>query len=192
MGWTYSEKPYDVKQYFVDKFSWERDNLRYSCLEARIVHFGELYGAVERLDKATGERKVFAVVVLLHFEPQARDGFTFGYKDMSEDMGPYSYDCPQSILEKLTLTTNQYANEWRAKCWNRIATKKGLSDGTVIQFEEPITFSTGNKLDTFKIRKLGRKTRYYPVYPDGSIMAMHHCIGSSLKWRKYRILQEDN
>lgn len=44
-----------------------------------------------------------------------KDGNSFGIKHMSEDMGPYYFDCPESILKLSTLNT-AYAIEWRQKC----------------------------------------------------------------------------
>ena len=50
----------------------------------------------------------------------------FGYKDMTESMGPCYYDCPLSILALLTPTDERWAIEWRSKCLER-AGEKGRS-----------------------------------------------------------------
>jgi hypothetical protein len=39
----------------------------------------------------------------------------WGYKDMSEDMGPCYYDCPLELLEAATEPVNEYARAWREK-----------------------------------------------------------------------------
>ena len=51
-------------------------------------------------------------------------GYGYGHKGMSEDMGPYYYDCPLSLLDRCTETTSQYANEWRKKVREYHASKK--------------------------------------------------------------------
>ena len=45
-----------------------------------------------------------------------KGGYNFGYKDMSEDMGPCEATCPKSILKLLTPTDSEYANAWRERC----------------------------------------------------------------------------
>src|SRR3546814_18208075 len=72
------------------------------------------YAACERIE-ASGARAVFAVVCLTRQTTGARDGCTFGYKDMTETMGPCESDCPAAILDELTETDNAYASEWRAR-----------------------------------------------------------------------------
>ncbi|WP_196769057.1 DUF6927 domain-containing protein [Neomoorella thermoacetica] len=118
--------------------------------------FTEAYLAVETGD-ASGPKEVFAVVCLLSYRP--KDYFNFGYKDMSEDMGPYYYNCPERILKLLTPTENKLALEWREKCWERIRAKKArpkLREGMIIQFVEPLQFSNGVKENIFKLEDLRR------------------------------------
>lgn len=67
------------------------------------------YGAIE-ISTPT-DRDVVAVVFKTY-----TDGGDFGYKDMDETMIPCYYDCPKSILDLLTPTDNEYANEWRRLC----------------------------------------------------------------------------
>lgn len=40
----------------------------------------------------------------------------FSYKPITEDMGPHYYNCPNTVLRRLTPTTNNWALEWREKC----------------------------------------------------------------------------
>jgi hypothetical protein len=39
----------------------------------------------------------------------------WGYKGMSEDMGPYYYDCPLSLIDAASEPINESAREWRLK-----------------------------------------------------------------------------
>jgi hypothetical protein len=43
-------------------------------------------------------------------------GYIFGYKDKEEGMEPHDCDCPEPILDLLTLTSRQYALQWRTRC----------------------------------------------------------------------------
>jgi hypothetical protein len=59
-------------------------------------------------------------------------------------MGPFQYDCPERILKLLTPTSNEYAQNWRNKCWENIKRKKArpkLTKGLRIRFAEPIKFN---------------------------------------------------
>src|SRR3546814_16727894 len=80
---------------------------------------------------------VFAVVCLVRWNPRSRDGHQFGYKDMSENMGPCEADCPAAILELLSPTDHEYALDWRARCRaNLVLRARKLSDGDRIRLPE--------------------------------------------------------
>jgi hypothetical protein len=117
MGWLYMkslrghESP---AHYLDDQFTYQCESLHSRVLKSALVT-DVYYAAVEHLDDG-GAREVFAVVCLIDFNPSAPDGFIFGYKDMTERMGPYAYDCPVAILDLLTPTDRAYALEWRARC----------------------------------------------------------------------------
>ena len=73
-------------------------------------------------DLPENERHTFAAIFLTSTD--MKDYYNFAYKDMSESMGPYKYDCPKGILDLLPPTENEYALEWRKKCYERIEAKK--------------------------------------------------------------------
>lgn len=111
------------------------------------------YRAVRNLE--TGE--TWALIILLRKE----DGAVC-YKDMDETMGPAESECPNRILDLLTPTEHEYAQEWRARCRRhnaRIAAARSLKDGVKIRFAEPVRFSCGSA-DTFTVRKVGGKVRF--------------------------------
>ena len=74
------------------------------------------------VDRHESEQFVFAVVFLTSTD--SKDYFNFSYKDMSEDMCPFQCDCPKSILDLLSPTDNENANEWRKICYENYANKK--------------------------------------------------------------------
>ena len=53
---------------------------------------------------------------IFHTSVNSRDYYDFGYKDMDETMGPYQYNCPDSILDLLTPTDSEWARQWRDRC----------------------------------------------------------------------------
>jgi hypothetical protein len=124
MGWTYTHKPsYISSKEYIEKncLTWTSDTHDYRVLDGGVKNFRTYYGAVEKVNKATGAREVFAVIFMLNF---CKDFHNFGYKDMDESCGPYQADCPERILKLLTPTTSQYAQKWRDACWANINAKK--------------------------------------------------------------------
>ena len=73
----------------------------------------------------SGSDPVFYGLVCL-FKRSKKTG-EFSYKDMSEDVGPFYYDCPVRILDKLDqLAPNPgaLADGWRVRCRAKHAEKK--------------------------------------------------------------------
>lgn len=121
MGTTCTNKPKDMplEQFFIEHgvLRWGDDlPHRYTVL-ASGYKAPCFYAAVERVHKKTGERIVWAAVIKI---THGRGDYGFCYKDMSEDMGPYYYDCPAKVLDLLTPTESEYAKAWRAKCRERL------------------------------------------------------------------------
>ncbi|NHM25946.1 hypothetical protein G7K71_02755 [Desulfofundulus sp. TPOSR] len=156
MGWTFTQKYHgeSIKEFFKKEFDYRRDDGRYGrVIDCAVVNLSTAYIAYEMGD-GTGKREVTAIVCLLRFVPNAPDGCNFGYKDMTENMHPYYYDCPERILKLLTPTDNESALRWREKCWENIRTRKArprLVKGAVIEFTEPITFRSGRQERTFRV-----------------------------------------
>lgn len=101
------------------------------------------YAAVRITKYATNETPessiVYAAVTLTSVNN--KDYYNFGYKPMSEDMGPHRYECPKSILDLLSPTDNEYALDWRENCRRNIEEKKNpdrptnLPIGSIIRFK---------------------------------------------------------
>lgn len=92
---------------------------RYEILKDRLV--GSVWYAAIR-NKTTGEVKA----VVTRTSVRSDEYCNFGTKSITEDMGPFHYDCPESILRLLTPTTDRYANEWRRRCREISASKETL------------------------------------------------------------------
>lgn len=142
MGWVFTHRDkvpgQSLAEWFVAKgaLTWTgREPWEYRVLDSSTVRFNTFYAAIERKNIETGERHVFAVVFLLRFVP--KEYHNFGYKDMSEDMGPCECDCPERVLKLLTPTDSEYANDWRARCWANINARKArpkIIPGTVLRY----------------------------------------------------------
>ena len=141
-------------------YCWENEAYYHKVIKSGF-YGSTYYAAVRRLDKLTREESILAVVCLVRTR-----GSVLVVKDMDESMGPVYYDCPKSILELLTPTDNENANEWRRMCWNRkaqpklsdlgIGTKIRLEDGTVLIHRAP---AYQFKRDWWQVDD---QIRYYP------------------------------
>lgn len=88
------------------------DEEKYSWKVLKSYMYGSVwYGAIQRIKKEDNSSIIYAEVVLTSVE-----NGEFYYKEMEESMGPYSYKCPNSILDMLSPTDNTYANDWRKRC----------------------------------------------------------------------------
>ena len=157
MGWTFMEKPVDVRRYFWEGLNWESDTADHRCL-ALSLKLNVCYAAIEIVNKDDGEKRVEAAVILLKYIRNPRDGLSFGHKDMSENSGPVQCDCPASILDMLSETDNEYALEWRARCRNNLK-KKIPPFGSKVRFEQPIRFEDGAELQEFTVVRMGKRRK---------------------------------
>jgi hypothetical protein len=143
------------RAYLDHQFTHEDEQLKSRVLRSSIVR-RVYYAAIEHLRPGTA-REVWACVCLVRYNPKARDGFIFGYKDMEESMGPYSFDCPAAILDLLTATDNENALAWRAKCHEAavhrrtLAAKPKPKPGQIIIFDAPIEFTSGAKFERMEV-----------------------------------------
>lgn len=137
----------------VDKLlNFENGEHRSKVLASSIVN-STYYAAVEQ-HGINGYSAIFAAVILTSTSKNRYGDRSWGYKDMSEDMGPYRYDCPARILGLLTPTDNETAQKWRASCREVLQRKsrcKTLKAGMVIKLHHPMKFTDGAEIDTFKI-----------------------------------------
>ena len=168
MGWTWQHKPYGmkVKDFLIEEFTYENETRKSVVLDIAIVKLRTAYLAVETTIKETGDRKVWAGVVLLGYAPN--DHFDLGYKDMDETMGPCETECPERILDLLTPTDSQWANEWREKCRGNLAARAKLrgfiKPGKTYRLKYPARFTDGATLQTVRVKQ--RKGSAWLVEPE--------------------------
>jgi hypothetical protein len=105
--------------------------------------------------------EIFAIVCKIHWCPGSKSGEQFGYKDMEESMGPCEDDCPRSILDLLTPTENDHAQDWRRRCRARLERRsRKIEDGDRIRLETPLKFVDGHTGSEFIVEKRGRRLSF--------------------------------
>lgn len=100
MGWSYSRE--NDKQSYIQECLGEFAE-GYTPLAHKAVG-NHIWIALQRPDGSVG-----ACLLLL----SKWRGMGWGQKWISEEEGPYYYDCPKSILDLCTEPTNEYAQKWR-------------------------------------------------------------------------------
>jgi len=160
MGWLYMKSlngHSGPRQYLDAQLTWEGPDTISKVLRSALVGMRVYYAAVERILPATGAREVWAAVCLVRYNPRDREGYIFGYKDMSEAMGPCERDCPEPILDLLTATNHEHARHWRGDCRANAAARRARQAkpspraGQTIIFDEPLAFTDGRSFDRLEV-----------------------------------------
>ena len=168
MGWTYHNKPENVKAYLNALYTWNRDDYQkgefrsYKVIKSAIVNFKEYYAAVEERNNKNEVIRVFAGVCMINYVRDPNEHYNFGYKDMDESVGPCISNCPKAILELLTPldpTTKRYAQDWRDSCWANINKRKHVKTGNTLTFTNPIKFTDGTQHTIFTVIKHPYRSR---------------------------------
>ena len=191
MGWLFMRDlagHSTPRAYLDNQFTYARDDHRLTVLASSMVG-STYYAAAERIETAGG-RQVFAIVCLTKTSTGARDGCTFGYKDMTEHMGPNESECPASILDELTETDSEYAQTWRDRCRANLVQRKLQNakptpkPGQTIVFDEPMRFSDGQERARFEVvpNPKGRT----PLFRDLETRSL--CRIPAFKKRSYRLI----
>lgn len=163
MGWTsvrYNkrEKSIDILWYQMG-LGFKRDVLAHSMVGSTF------YAAVNR------NGLVFAMVVITRRD---RDGW-FSYKEMTEFEGPNEAKCPKKILNLLSPITREgdsgrWAQEWRERCYANLAAKskaRTWQNGDHIKVTRPLTFTSGETAQYFKLVKVGKRRRWWASNEKG-------------------------
>jgi hypothetical protein len=167
MGWLYMTEGHmdghkTPKAYLDAQFTYapdpekQRDHgLRILASSAQLTTY---YAAAERYTGA-GPQEVFAIVCLIRFNRRDKEGCIFGYKDMTEHMGPSESQCPRHILDLLTATSEEYALDWRARCRARLALteRRKPVDGDMLIMPDNMRFNDGARESRFIVERRGAK-----------------------------------
>ena len=117
MGWLFSyDRSFGRKELIAERQSSYKDEPKYTLLKS-IPAGNQLWSLLKH--KETNR----TVIVLDLMQGGGKDE-GWGYKTMSEDSGPYQYNCPMSILKAADPPTSEYSAEWREKVLQHHAAKK--------------------------------------------------------------------
>lgn len=121
MGWLFGfSSASDVK----DSLNRERSK-RFKIVDQASTNYGRHLWTV--LQPAEG--KSFIVLDLL----EKHEG-DWGYKDITEDMHPFYYDCPLRLIEAAGPTDHEESNKWRAAVIaHREQQKRTFDEGSFIE-----------------------------------------------------------
>ena len=144
MGWTQlrREPGLTTEQWFANNYftaGW--------TIHASAMVGSTFYAAVE------SPHEPGVVTAFVALTTRSSGYYNWTYKDMDESMGPAQADCPARVLDKLTPTTNRNAQVWRQRCRDLAAiTGFRFKAGDHITLATPLTFTSGDVLDTFTLR----------------------------------------
>ena len=168
MGWLYMQSLDGFagpREYLDNQCTWSDDRVRSTLLKSALVGMRIYYAAVEVVESAK-PTYVTCVVCLVRYNPNDKEGYIFGYKDMDENMGPYDSNCPAKILDLLTPTENPHALQWRQRCRARIARAMPREGDTII-LAQPLAFNDGQTHQRMKAVRQGGKRSGLCFQADG-------------------------
>lgn len=110
------------------------------------------YAAVENTpDAPYAPGETWALIVCMHKGSHGR----FTYKELSETMGVFGAYAPDKVLDRLTPTDNETANQWRQQCREHNAKEnekpKRITKGSTILFAHSVTFADDVAEDVFTL-----------------------------------------
>ncbi len=197
MGWCFQNTPLtrpQVKAEITRMATWETDS--YTVSPLRVVNHGSTwYAAVQYVPKndacaipfseydvKPGAPVVLALIFLTR--NSKRDGF--GYKDMSESLGPVESTCPASVLKMLSplKPSAEWAQAWRDRCTARNELRAAIKDGVTVKLASPIKFQGGFEGDTFTATTYHRRGQHRRCYrgTDGALYRLtdYSLIGAKI------------
>ncbi len=175
MGWLYRHDPIDDPvAHLTEKFNHESEHRIGQVLDAARVG-STVYMAIRTTEKVTGAPFVFAAVILI--SNTMKNGF--GYKDMTETMGPRECACPERIMRLLSpvedIPDPSYAADWRARVAAHHAASRALRSkrarlqpGCIVTLDHAVSFPGGTTAAAFRLRFIQRRTPIFePVDRPG-------------------------
>ena len=177
MGWTttsdyerHGRGLFTIQEYLDQRFASDHPDFpHHEVLDSRLHGKTEYYAAIrstprEGDDREMGKAVVFALIALVSYKPRDPEGQTLGWKEMSENSGPYCFNCPDRILSMLDETDNENALEWRATCHahhvEKRKTGRAFENGAKVRFKMPFRFPGGIERREFTVEKHGRTLRF--------------------------------
>lgn len=171
MGWTFTSdyRGGGVRAYLDRNFASENHAGKWEIVDSALVKMQRYYAAVRWTEKTKNRTVVFAMITLVKYVPRAKDGCTLGWKEMSETMGVYHYDCPLRILNKLCPPENDQAAQWREAVKIYHARRRARpKPGDIVALPSALEFTDGSSEQRFETVRIGhRKIRYRGLSTGG-------------------------
>lgn len=117
----------------------------------------QAYGYVRDIDGSYKQIVVFLT---------SRKNGEFGYKDISESMGPCETKCPVRLIKAASelYKTGHYAADWRKRCLER-ASRPKIVPGVRFKTLNPVSFDNGAlKLTQWECTTYRRRTKNMTCY----------------------------
>ncbi len=128
MGWSFAYADVGRKAHVAEIMSAKHFGPDFTPIKGRAVG-----NHIWQLVRQESANRTFITLDLI---AKDRNG-GWGYKGMSEDMGPYYYDCPLSLIDAASDPINESAAKWREDVRKYHAAKlpkKTLAPGLVVEY----------------------------------------------------------
>jgi hypothetical protein len=178
MGWLISHDMSKAQQVAELVKGWSNDQKGCRFL-AHSVRGNVLYAVGQNFDRTTPERfeDRWIMVCLLRKDR----GYGWGYKDMSESMGPNVADCPLKFLAMAPVADEKWRERVRGHHESRRQKSTKIEPGMVFVFNKGYRDSCGGSLDGVESKILRKSGRGYIAQLEHiTIKVMRRHIGEIL------------
>lgn len=194
MGWMYTNKPKGQSTHGFFREAW--NSAHNEVLDVGQVGWREAYAAVQASDAEKADY-IIGVAILIHY--CSNSYYNFGYKDMTETMGPGISQCPERILRQLTPirelelrkvyegSSLEWAREWRRRCWrNLVLRKRKVPFGAWIKLPDPVALGYGSEKTCYLQRERYHRERNIFRSREGNLIRIR-----DWRTRRFKVVSEE-
>ncbi len=180
MGWTYfSSLGRDTIDLLKSEMEGENDFAKWQWLD-HARRGSVVYAVIRKTPKLPSNDTTyvhdadgsFRFIVVLQTSRKGEPGYDFGYKDITESMGPVEKDCPLRLLDLASPLRDDYqgyGRQWRDACRQKVADARRTKatrpkPGDTFRTLRPVSFRDGTRHTEFFCRQVRHRGRMATVY----------------------------
>jgi hypothetical protein len=186
MGWTtFASRGRATVDILKDEINGENEHGKWEWLD-HAQRGNVVYAVVRKTPKGESSDTTYACeadgsyrfILVVLTSRKGEPGYDFGYKDITETMGPVEKDCPERLLQLASAFRDDYqgyGRAWRESCRQKRRAEAGVTSkrpkpGDTFRTLRPVSFRDGTTHSEFTcvmVQGRGRKRTAYAAKGSG-------------------------